>query len=149
MDTTQIIKILSANPQTRNIFRGCFPSDRLPDPASLVYPAALVVNLEPHHMEGSHWVALYAQNLNREIYYFDSLNLPTSNAIMVNFLQKFPLLRRNVKAYQSPFSSNCAHFCILFIYYISQGYTFDQVLNLFEKNFNDNFVKIMVNKLVE
>lgn len=150
MDTIQINKILSTNPQTRSVFRGCYPCDRLPDPFDLLYPSALIVNLDPHQMKGSHWIAMFAQGLAREIIYFDSLNLPTSEVILNNFLKKFPKMRRNTKAYQSPFSSSCAHFCILFVYFISQGYTFDQFLSLLEKNYNmDNFVRIIVNKFIE
>lgn len=149
MDTTQIVKILTANPQTKRVFQGCFPCDRLPDPLNLRFPAAFVVNLDTHRMEGSHWISIYAEGLQREVIYFDSLALPTSKIIEENFLKKFPRIIRNTKPFQSPFANTCAHYCIFLIYKLSQGHLFNQILSLLEKISNtDMFVKLFVNKLI-
>ena len=32
----------------------------------------MVINLDTHDMDGSHWVALYADLLKNKIYFFDS-----------------------------------------------------------------------------
>lgn len=99
-------------------------------------------------MDGSHWIALFVNGLEREVFYFDSLALPTSKLIEEKFLKKFPRIVKNRKAYQSPFSHTCAHFCIVFIFLMSQGNTFDQILCLLEKQNCEMFVKLFVNKLI-
>lgn len=114
------------------------------------YPAAVVANLDTHQMKGSHWVVINAEGLKREVIYFDSLALPLSEIMKTTFLKKFPKIVQNKIPYQSPISNTCAHFCIVFIYYVSQGYTFNEILSIFEKNLNnDTFVKKVVNKIIE
>uniref|UniRef100_A0A914I0R6 DNA-directed DNA polymerase n=1 Tax=Globodera rostochiensis TaxID=31243 RepID=A0A914I0R6_GLORO len=67
MDSNQISQILEANPLTRRVFHGCFPCDRLPNPQTLQpkTPTALIVNLDPEGMKGSHWIAIFV-NGSRE-----------------------------------------------------------------------------------
>jgi hypothetical protein len=128
-------------------FIGCYPSDGLPDPKSIQYPSAFIVNLDPHQFAGSHWIAIYVKR--EEAYYFDSLALPVNEIIDESFLKEFPRVRKNAKAYQSPDNNTCAHHCISFIYFISIGYDFDQYLKLLDTNFNaDLFVKTIVNKMI-
>ena len=103
------------------MFLGCFPSDRLPPPTSLQYPAALIVNLDPHGQRGSHWVGIFAYGLQRDVIYFDSLDLPILPSIAI-FLKAFPHVKKNTKPYQSPLANTCAHYTIYFIYFLSHGH---------------------------
>lgn len=117
---------------------------------SLHFPAAFVVNLDPHKKEGSHWVSIIAFGLNREVIYFDSLALPISQTINQQFLMAFPRTQWNSKAYQSPTATTCAHYCICFIYYISLGLNFDQFLKLLDStHYTDLFVNQFANKMIE
>jgi len=110
----------------------------------------MVVNLDPHQFEGSHWIAVYAHGLGREVVYFDSLNLPTSPIIEECFLRFFPRTLRNSQAYQSPQENTCPYFCICFIYYTALGFSLPQFLKLLDSNLNnDLFVKELINKMVE
>lgn len=131
MDNHQISGILRSNHRTHKSFRGCFPSDCLPSPKSLQYPSALVVNMDARGLEGSHWVALYAKN-EREVYYFDSLALPLISPGISSFLHTFPIVKRNSKSYQSIFTKTCAHFCICFIYFMSNGHSFVKFLDIID-----------------
>lgn len=150
MEGDRVTKILEKNPVTRKIYRGCFPSNGLPIPSSLNFPAAFVVNLDPHKREGSHWVSVIAFGHNREVLYFDSLALPISQTIDGQFLQGFPRTQWNSKTYQSPISTTCAHYCICFIYYISYGLNFDQFLKMLDSiHDTDLFVREFANKLIE
>ncbi|KAL3125226.1 hypothetical protein niasHT_008449 [Heterodera trifolii] len=72
----QLCSIFCENRRTGRVFQGCFASDKLPPPSTLQYPAALVVNRDPHHKEGSHWCAIYAKGLDAPVLYFDSLAQP-------------------------------------------------------------------------
>lgn len=149
MENDLINKILKENPQTRRIFQGCFPSDCLPLPSSLKYPAALVANLDPSFLDGTHWIAIFAPGIRREIYYFDSFCFPLSPIIEAMFLCKFLKIVKNTKPFQTAKYKTCPHHCISFIYHLSLGYTFDQYLYKLSKNNDpDLFVKNFCNQLL-
>jgi hypothetical protein len=130
-------------------FIGCYPSDGLPEPKSIQYPSAFIVNLDPHQFKGSHWIAIHVKRMNEEACYFDSLALPINEMINDSFLKKFPSVRRNAKAYQSPLNDTCAHHCISYIYFSSIGYDFNQYLKLLDTKYNpDLFVQTIMNKMI-
>jgi len=147
MYASQITQILRTNHQTSRIFLGCFPCNRLPNPSSSK-GKMLIVNLDPFGYEGSHWVVVYIK-YNNEVIYFDSLALPTSICIINSFLKNFYKISKNLKPYQSSYSNTCSQHCISFIYFFSKGYTFDQYLELLNKQANpDLFVTNIVNKMI-
>lgn len=149
MDGITIQKILNSNQKTSQIFRGCFPCDLLPNPKTLQYPAALIINLDSHKYEGSHWVATYARGIDKEVIYFDSLSLPIIENIQ-NFLRFFPKIIKNSRPFQNPLFNTCAHYCIVFVYYISIGHNFDEFLNFLSRcQHTDFFVREIVNNIFE
>ena len=145
MYSSQITQILRANPMTSKIFEGCFPCDLLPSLKKC--PTALIVNLDPHEKQGSHWITLYVEK--DQIFYFDSLALPVSSCIVKSFLKNFKIVKRNVRLYQSPLSKTCAHHCISLIYYLSQGYSIFKYITLLDSiNNTDLFVTKIVNNMI-
>ncbi|KAL3075415.1 hypothetical protein niasHT_036098 [Heterodera trifolii] len=93
------------------------------------YPAALIVNRDAHYKDGSHWCAVYAKGLDAPVLYFDSLAQPIPSTITTSFLNKFPKgMRKNKNPYQSQLVSTCGAHCIVFIYYMSLGNSFDNFL---------------------
>jgi hypothetical protein len=101
-------------------------------------------------MEGSHWIGIFANGLERDIFYYDSLAIPINPLINETFLKLFPKIIKNSHPYQSPLSNSCGEHCICFIYFLSIGYTFDQFLKLLNTKENpDLFVKLFVKKLLE
>lgn len=147
MDSITIRKILNSNLSTSKVFSGCFPCDLLPHPTTLQYPAALIINLDNHQDDGSHWVAVFAIGLEKEIYYFDSLSLPIMPIIQTDFLNKFTKIIKNTKPFQNPFANTCAHYCICFVLFLSNGYTFNEFILMLSKNENtDFFVTHIVNE---
>ena len=145
MDSLQIAKILEANPVTSRWFKGCLPSDMLSMPTN--FPSSFVVNMDPIQKSGSHWVAVFIPNEN-EVWYFDSLNKDVPLPID-KFLKSFPQFKTNKYPYQSIFTSSCGLHAIVFIYYMSLGYTFERYINLLDSMSNtDLFVKTIVNKLI-
>lgn len=150
MDSLTIKKILNSNPRTSRIFKGCFPCDLLPHPTTLQFPVALIVNLDDHQLDGSHWVAIFARGLEKEIYYFDSLALPIMPIIQTNFLNYFPKIIKNLKSFQHPFANTCAYYCICFVLFLSNGYTFDEFIHLLSNHTNpDFFVTFIVHGIFE
>jgi len=137
------------------VFQGCLSCDRLPDYASLQYPAAFILNLDPHQLEGSHWVAVYAEGKEKPVNYYDSLTLfniqkPKIGCIINRFLNQFPQIIKNCNPYQSPLAHTCAHHCICFIYFLSKNYTFKQYIKILDKEQNpDLFVKKFVDKMIK
>ena len=132
------------------IFKGCYPCDLLPSPAAWSYPSGFVVNLDPHIFEGSHWVTIFADGAEKDVVYFDSLAIPPNDIINDNFLSFFPSILRNAKKYQSKGTTTCAHYCILCVYYLSQGHSFSNFLRTLDNHIDtDLFVKEMVNNLIE
>ena len=129
---------------------GCFPCDRLPEPETLKYPAALIINTDPHQYAGTHWVGVFANGLTKELFYFDSLYLAI-NPLIENslFLQYFPSIRRNSKRYQSPDKETCPQYVICFVHFLAQGLTFENFLKILDSQMNsDLFVKECVNKMI-
>lgn len=155
MNSIQITKILESNPQTSQVFKGCLSCDQLPDYNSIKYPTAFILNLDPQHLEGSHWVAIYAEGKEKPINYFDSLTLfntqkPKNGCIINKFLKQFPQILRNCKPYQSPLAKTCAHHCICFIFFLSQNCTFNEYTKMLNNEpYPDLFVKKFVDKMIK
>lgn len=150
MDEEQISNILYQNQRTRRIFKGCYPCNQLPDPSHLNYPAAMIVNLDPKGFDGSHWIAIFASGIGRELTYFDSYCLPINIFINNDFLIHFPKVTRNKQIYQSYSANTCPYYCILFIYFLSIGYPFSYFLKILDTTTqSDLFVQNLLNNMIE
>jgi hypothetical protein len=122
-----------------------------------MYPASIIINLDSSKKKGSHWVAAYIKSKDI-IYYFDSygpLNcilakkqkesfcLTQPNLNIYNFLSKYKSITTNKLIFQSMFSDSCAHYCIYFIYNMSNGITFERILKILNSKPDPNeFVRI-------
>ena len=97
-------------------FRGTFPCDLMP--RKLSDKQCIIVNTDPHHSPGAHYIVLYRKL--KKYYYFDSLCLDPE---MV-----FPSLHREIlargftplqavlaKPIQAITSSFCGYFCVDYI----------------------------------
>lgn len=109
LTTSQIEKMMEYD---RN-FIGVYPINRLP---IIILPkkCGIIINLDEHYKEGSHWVAVKFEP-QRPAFYFDSFGRRPPNAIIA-FMEK------NAKSwiacnriYQSEYSSLCGYYCILFL----------------------------------
>src|SRR5689334_890661 len=126
MNTLEIEKILTQNYVTRKYFIGCFASDKIPSTIN-VYPASMVIHLDRESNEGTHWIALFIIN-STTIYIFDSLLISKLPSPIVNFISMFPKQIKNKTILQSPLSTTCGQHCIVFLYFISLGYTYEKYL---------------------
>ena len=91
METKDIYRALKSNNTTRDIFVGVYPSDKLPAISALYLQSedtkqAYVINLDPSHLPGSHWVAVFCDHSGNE--YFDSYGLPPILERITRFLGK-------------------------------------------------------------
>ena len=93
---------------------GVFPVDKVPWKKCLEKNTwTIVVNLDPHYLAGSHFVAV--GRVNRDLMYFDSLCLGPCLSFPM-FAEKTGLnFCTNDKPVQSIFSQACGYFAILFV----------------------------------
>ena len=110
MDTTTIRKLL----KTFKCFKGVFPSDKLPYQAKL--PLNIIVNTDPSHKPGQHWVSI-SINAQGFGYYFDSFGLPPLVNNIIEFLNTKSTAGWKYNKYQiqNVNSSTCGNYCVLFI----------------------------------
>ena len=127
---------------------GVFPADRIPMRWPKPY-ALIIINTDNHDKPGVHWVAIYLNQEGKAVY-FDSYGIP----VMIHHHHQ--RLRKNAKQFiwntkrlQSFNSTVCGHYCVMFLYYMSHGYTLENFCNIFSDNYkcNDGIVKKFLNKI--
>src|SRR5208283_3268792 len=103
-------------------YRGCMMMDEL----SNIKPnqcECAVVNLQSSAEQGSHWVSYYKQNNDK--YYFCSYGSPIPIGIR-NYLGS-PIKCHNYQI-QSFNSVECGELCILFLYLMSKGLAYEDII---------------------
>ncbi len=154
MECCEIETVLRNLPTTKNIFRGCFVSDKLllarrvlcrdQDNIFIV----LIVGEEDYFL--GHFILLYlsADNI---LTVFDSVakKYPKIN----NFLQYLrpKLIRRNVQKIQGANSCVCGIYCILVAVYLSIGLGLTHIIDWFSKTYlktNDESVYLWFTKRI-
>ena len=137
--TDNINEILRSVPETRKFYMGCFPCNHIPTPRT--YPSALVVNHEPSHKGGSHWVGIYFNNAH-ELFYFDPLGVKPNECIEHYIkINAFTNIIYNNLPIQPLLSPHCGLYCVIFIYLMCIGKKFPDILSRFMKiEDRDNYV---------
>lgn len=127
--------------KNKNIFKGVFPRDCLPEKIDNK-PAALIVNTDSSLEGGEHWVAIFIPN---EICaeYFDPFGLPPLHKDFTHFLNKnCDNWVYNSLAVQHHESKACGKFCIGFIKAREKGISFADFISDFSVNLSRNEEKI-------
>ena len=103
---------------------GVFARDELPDLNCEIRPWCLILNIDPKDQPGSHWLALFA-SLARSIELFDSFGISPS-------MYSLDLLDPLHSSYslQSPSTSVCGHYCIVYIYLLFHNYLLYDIVDL-------------------
>lgn len=136
MDTQEIDSLLNNLPH----FRGVFPSDRIPKTGLKKYPQAIIINLDPHYLPGSHWIAsiIFKRGKNKMLQFFDSYGMKPP----LNQVPKDWIVKHNPYRFQRPNSKVCGQYCIYFVRERLLGQSFNYILKKLKKKKNpDNFVK--------
>lgn len=126
--------------QKKNIFKGVFACDDLPNNISL--PAAFVVNLSSKKERGSHWIGIYIDKFGTG-YYFDSFALPVNNRFISCFLKMHTKnVIINKTQIQHVSSNKCGKYCCMFIIskLFEEKHRF--LLNRFSKNLKLNDIVV-------
>ena len=127
MDSEQIERLLRKHPRVNNCFCGVFASDTIPAPDKLSAPFSMVVNTDPEHKPGTHWVCFYAPDQNT-LEYFDSFGMPPRVKQMVEFTGSFDNFKHNKTALQSEITTQCGAYCCVYLLARQKGYTMEDIV---------------------
>ena len=114
-------------------FNGAYSRDNLPK----IKNGAYVINIDEYSDIGTHWVALYVQNNNNNVIYFDSFGLEHIPKEIKTFINN-KNIKTNIFRIQSYDSIMCGYFCVGFIDFMLARKTLTEYTNLFSPN---NFKK--------
>ncbi|KAJ8049271.1 hypothetical protein HOLleu_01951 [Holothuria leucospilota] len=148
MDTNQIAHALLSDNFTKTSFQGVFPSDTLRE-LQPNYPCSLVINLDPSHLPGSHWVAVF---ISKEGHgeYFDSYGLPPSTVSAISTFMNRVCIQHcyNEKTLQSLFSDVCGHYVIFYLLHKNRGCKMETIKSWFSSkpDVNDRMVYEFISK---
>ena len=128
MRTSHIKRAMSVHPKTKGIFGGVFARNRVPKriPAKTV---AYIVNTDPDHKPGQHWIALYITK--ETVYYFDPYGLPPQGFHRV---RKWRKRMQYFKQRLQGRGRMCGHYCLYFILSTQMNLSF----NVFGSDLNAN-----------
>ena len=99
---------------------GVFARDELPELSREIRPWCLILNTDPKDQPGTHWLALYAP-ITGGIKLIDSFGL-SPRIYSLDCLDPLHLSF----SLQSPSSSVCGHYCIVYIYLRSRNNSLDR-----------------------
>lgn len=132
MDTLEIMRALNA--QIKNIyFLGVFACNKLPRFITK-RPSCLIVNTDPSHKPGTHWVAIYIP-YHGNCEYFDSFGFKPQNLFILNFLLRHTSsYKYNGTQLQSVLSDLCGNYCCEYLLHRSRGKTMSNFIQMFNTN---------------
>lgn len=139
--TLRIHKLLSENNYTRNVYKGVYPIDRLPQ-FGLVHsqkPAIIIVNLSKASASGSHWILVYFPQ-SGPAYIFDSFGRDIKEPELETFIARNSKHGqvRNKQRLQNERSITCGKFVVIVAYLLARGVFPEQITLFFTRNTNEN-----------
>ncbi len=143
MNTRQISAVLRTDRDSRPYFQGVYPSDRLPSRLHH-YPAALVMNVDPHNRPGSHWCSVFTTQ-DKVGTFFDSYGHPPSyyTPLFQDFLERTcKTWTYSTARLQSLDSNVCGHYSLYFLLLRSRNIPTQTIVRRFSSNTrkNDHYV---------
>ena len=103
---------------------GVFARDELPDLNREIRPLCLILNTDPNDQPGTHWLALYTPTA-RSIELFYSFGFSPS-MYSLDFIELLHLSY----SFQSPRTSVCGHYCIVYIYLRFYNYSLYDIVDM-------------------
>ena len=108
--------------------------DRLPKTPLKTQPQAYIVNTDPHHRPGEHWLALWTHGNQCEV--MDSYALPLETYQQAAPLREWIVrhwkyLTTNGKSLQAINSNSCGDYALLYLKAKARGRTLQEFLNDF------------------
>jgi hypothetical protein len=142
MNTDEIRSALNGNPVTATCFRGVFSADQW-EKALAKLPGGYVINTDPSHKPGIHWVAVY-QDTPGVLETFDSFGKTFASYGFASDSHRFV---GQTQRLQSSESTVCGQYCMFFLLQRIGGKSYTEILHLFseDRKSNDKMVCGYVN----
>lgn len=126
-------------------FIGVYAEDQVSNLSITTFPSSLIINIDPSHMRGSHWLAIRISRYSLEIFDplgFQILSWPRIPCHLLNFLRRWSSHRKTIisPVIQSHSSVLCGFYCIAYIV-CRQVFSFNEFLKFFKTpEQNDNLL---------
>ena len=121
MKTKQLEQALLYHRDTRHMFMGVYPSDRLPHIIPKNKTLALIANTDPSHKPGQHWVAFFFTKST--VYFFDSYGRSPAKSPFRR-LMKYRKHKRVFERRLQGDGRTCGYYCLYFILAMIQKHNF-------------------------
>lgn len=144
MKTNQIDGVLRRARVTDYI--GTFSCDRLPSKTGV-----MVSNTDPHHLPGTHWVAIYVSKDRLYGEFFDPLGRPPNEHFRRYMNRCCKYWFHNSKQLQSVVSETCGHYCIAYCIARGKGVNMNRFVSYFTRDtgFNDAVLRRVFRRFVQ
>ena len=127
MNTLQIERICSTDPELAMKFKGVYACDQLP--AEAESDSFYICNTAPSSHQGLHWIVVY-KSVHNITEYFDSLGLSDIQDNIKHFLG-YNYRIANVQT-QETLSSLCGQYCILYMSLRCRGIPMEDIIELLD-----------------
>jgi len=143
MNTLEINYLLS----DYSCYIGTYPRDLLPY-KKVSDRSAIIINTDDSSNPGQHWVPLFLDKGIAE--YFDSFGFKIIHNDILKFLNKNNIKKiiYNNKQLQSVTTSTCGAYCVLFVKFRCNNYSFCDFIHYFSNNTINNDLKASLSFLL-
>ena len=152
MDTVELTAVMTKI-SLNNHFHGVIACDQLPKEPISSIPTGMIINTDPSHRGGEHWLAVYIA-ADRVAYFFDSFGNRVDHyrfpKPIYTFLRKMcKEVQSSTKQVQAYTEITCGQHCVYFLYHMYKGFSYEQFLAKYSDNLslNDDMVQRFVRKL--
>ena len=134
--TTEQLNVLGHGDEIlRPYFKGTMGCDELPPEPERIQGRAYIVNTDPSHLPGEHWLGIWTENETCEI--MESYGVPLTSfeniePLMV-WLNQWPKVKRNSQTIQSLRTASCGDYALAYLMFKARGYSLDDFLSNFSK----------------
>lgn len=143
MNQIQLMNIFKSDPYTRGVVKNVCARDLLPTKiARRDLPEAYVVNWDPAHLPGSHWVALFLHPVTGGEF-FDSYGLPPPPECQ-NLLDQCSQQKCNTVMFQED-TLVCGQYCVFYLIHRCRKVSFEHITRALSRPDNDPMVHAFVN----
>lgn len=143
MNTLTLCRLACSDSRLKNVFGGVYASDLLPP--RIKHLSAFIVNLDEHHLPGTHWIGIFFEKNTKKAYYFDSYGLPPSDSNILKFLKNnSDDVVYNRVCFQDNFTTTCGYFCLYFLHCCVRKLFSLNLLSKSDKKRNEHLIKKFV-----
>ena len=134
LTTRQLDYLARQDPYLEPIFKGVFASDQLPKEKEIQTRSAYIVNVDTHDKQGSHWLSIFVENDQCEV--FDSYGLPINwykpSPFVTWVFKHYQDVSSNVGQLQATDSNTCGHYALFSLFARARGKSMESFIQPFK-----------------